>query len=263
MSEVTTETTVAPQTLPAQTRQDAIDSAAAASLETTEEAGAPLTKEDVAGTKPAGESSDRVLVAPSIREFLREQQAEPEPVQTALEKEISDLRSALDGLAGKGAEAGEISVADRTLAKLEALEERELARNTADAEATAEEEYNNRVRVMREGVIENITARKEDFPGLVALEQQETCFNALVPRSHEGEETSEDDIASEMEQGLRTVYETLHKVYANTPSEDQTPASDAKVTLNPGLSSTSEAADVDKMSRSERIEYLWAKSQQS
>jgi hypothetical protein len=255
--------TVAPASV---SRQDAIAAAGAtADAEapiTDDTAGAPLTTDDVAGTKPATGEADRQLVAPSVREFLRAQAPKVEPEQTALEKEISDLRGALDGLAGK--DAKEPTVEERMLGKLEALENRETARLEKDDAAREEEEYNNRVRVMREGVIENINARGTDFPGLIALEQQETVFNALVTRSQEGVETSEDEIASEVESGLRTVYETLHKVYGTAPpSEDQPKGSEPKVTLTPGLSSTTDTPDIDKMSRSEKIEFLWAKSNQS
>jgi hypothetical protein len=234
-------------------------------LDSVDEPGPTLSAEDVAGAKPAEADAkpDRELVAPSIREFLRAQTPTPEKAPSALEKEIATLREAMDGLAGKSTEPG-LSTEERTLAKLEALEARDLARTQADDDAAAEAEYNQTVATMRAGVIENITAQAKDFPGLIALEQQETVFNALVSRSQEGLETSEDEIASEVEDGLRTVYEKLHAVYGSaTPSEAKSADSEPKVTLNPALSSTTEAADTEKMSRSERIEYLWAKSQQT
>lgn len=237
-------------------RQAAIEAAAAA---VAEEAPA-LTTEDVAGEKPAAPEakSDRELVAPSVREFLRAQKPAAPVEQSPLEKEISDLRTALDGIAGQHQQEP-VSVEQQMLAKLEALEARETARLTADQEAAAEEAYNNRVRSMREGVIANIDAEADKFPGVIALEQQETAFNALVQRESEGIETSEVEIASEMESGLREVYETLHKVYGGSaPSKDQ-PASEPKQTLTPALSSTEEAPDLEKMSVAERKEYLWSK----
>ena len=243
---------------PAASRQSAREAAAAASVEEIQDVEAPvLTTEDVAGKKPAASDakSDRELVAPSIREFIRAQQPAPKP--EGLELEIQELRGALDGLAKQGASQQELSVEQQMLAKLEALESRETQRLQADQEARAEEEYNQRVRSMREGVIENISA--EEFPGLVALEQQEVVFNALVERLQEGTDTSEVEVASEVEGGLREVYETLHKVYGSTaPSKDQSD-SDPKQTLVPGLSSTEETPDLDKMSIAERKEYLWAK----
>jgi hypothetical protein len=252
MSEATE--TVAPAAV---SRQDAIAAASAAADVDAPEETAALTTEDVAGEKPApeGAKGDRELVAPSIREFIRAQQAPAKP--EGLELEIQELRGALDGLAAQGAGNKELTVEQQMLAKLEALETRETTRLKADEEARQEEEYNQRVRTMREGVIENISA--EEFPGLVALEQQEVVFNALVERLQEGTDTSEVEVASEVEDGLRTVYETLHKVYGSAaPSKDQ-PASEAKQTLTPALSSTEEAPDIDKMSIAERKEYLWDK----
>lgn len=256
--------TVDVQTLPS--RIEAQEAAAAASQEdftppVVDTPGPALTKEDVAGkTAEAEGSPDRELVAPSIREFLRAQQ-EPTP-PSGLEKEVADLRGALDGLANRGQQEEALTTEQTILAKLEALESRDVEAREANEAARAEEEYNNRVRAMREGVIANVDARKEDFPGLIALEQQEVVFNALVSRSQEGLETSEDEIASEVEEGLRTVYNTLHAVYGSaTPSEDSKPSSERKVTLTPGLAGADEAADVENMSRSERIEYLWAKTQ--
>ena len=70
-----------------------------------------------------------------------------------------------------------------------------------------------------------------------------------------------------MEEGLETVYKTLHAVYgpegATTPSEEKSAVSEPKVTLNPALSGTTEAADIDKMNRADKIEYLWNKANQS
>jgi len=240
-------------------RQEAIEAAAsAAGIEAEAEAPA-LTTEDVAGEKPAAPDApaDRELVAPSIREFLRAQKPEAAPAKTGLEKEVSDLREALDGIAGRN--EPEATVEQTMLAKLEAMEARFAAQESRDTEAAEEEAYNNRVRSMREGVIANIDAEAERFPGVIALEQQETAFNALCQRESEGIETSEVEIASEMEDGLREVYETLHKVYGSVaPSKDQ-PASEPKQTLTPALSSTEETPDLDKMSVAERKEYLWSK----
>jgi hypothetical protein len=238
-------------------RQDAIEAAGAAADVAAPEV---LTTEDVAGEKPAApeDKGDRELMAPSIREFIRAQQPQQEVAKTGLEKEVSDLREALDGIAGPH-NKDELSVEQNMLAKLEAMETRFANQESKDTEAAEEEAYNNRVRSFREGVIANIDADAEKYPGVIALEQQETAFNALVQRESEGIETSEVEIASEMEEGLRTVYETLHKVYgAIAPSKDQ-PASEAKQTLTPGLASTEEAPDLEKMSVPERKEYLWAK----
>jgi hypothetical protein len=243
-------------------REAAIAAAAAASAEeVVVEEGAPavLTTEDVAGEKPAAPEAqgDREMVAPSIREFLRSQKPQEAVAKTGLEQEVHDLREALNGIAGGKPE--ELTGEQSILAKLEALETRFAGQEAKDTEAAEEEAYNNRVRSMREGTMANITAMADKFPGVIALEQQETAFNALVQRESDGIETSEIEIASEMEEGLRKVYETLHKVYSTvTPSKDQ-PASEPKVTLTPGLSGTEDTPDLDKMSIADRKEFLWNK----
>lgn len=212
-----------------------------------------ITTEDVAGTKPATEAdpADRELVAPSIREFIR-QNAEPaEP--TVLEKEISELRGALDAL--RQPAAAETPIEQQMLSKLEALEQREAERVQKDTEAREEEAYNARVRAMKDGVVENIRARKQDYPGLLALEQEETAFNALVGRLQEGEDTSEDDVASEIETGLKEVYEKLHKVYG--PSEETTTSE--RKTLTNNLAGTDEPIDLSNMDKAAAMRALWDK----
>lgn len=208
-----------------------------------------ISVEDVAGkTAPAP-------VAQGLREFLREQQAPAEP--TGLEREIADLRGALDGLAAPQTQQ-EVSLEQKMLTKLEALEQRFAERDAADAQAAAEEAYNNRVRAFREGLEANIKAQEDKYPGLVALGQFDTVFNELAKREHDGTESSDDEVASEVETGLREVYETLSKVYG-TPSEDSKPG-ERKQTLTPGLASTEEAVDTSNMSRPELQEYLWDKN---
>ena len=213
-----------------------------------------ITTEDVAGTKPAEEATpaDRQLVAPSIRDFIRENT----PKETSgLETEISELRSALDSLRQPKAE--ETSMEQQMLQKLEALEVRESERVKKDDEAREEEAYNARVVTMKEGVVENIRARKDDYPGLLALEQEETAFNALVGRLQEGQETSEDDVASEIETGLKEVYEKLHKVYG-TPSKEITTGSEPK-TLSTDLAGSDEVVDLSTMDKRKAQAALWAK----
>lgn len=215
-----------------------------------------ISTEDVAGTKPAEEGAkpDRELVAPSIREFIRAQQVvEPTP----LESEISELRGALDGLRAEGQPQADPATPEaQVLAKLEALEAREAERQAAEAEAREEESHNAQVRVMKEGVVENIRARKEDYPGLLALEQEETAFNALVGRLQEGEDTSEDEVASEIETGLKEVYEKLHKVYGI--SKDPTPASEP-TTLSNTLVADDTPVDYSTMDKKAAMKALWAK----
>jgi hypothetical protein len=218
-----------------------------------------ITKADVAGNKPSDPEAvpDRALVAPQIAEFIREQAPAPQP--TGLEAEIQDLKAALQQLKAP-ATAEEASLEQQTLSKLEALEAREAAREAAEAEAREQEAYENRVRAMKDGVVENIRSRKEDFPGLLALEQEETVFNALVQRLQEGTETSEDEVASEVEGGLRTVYETLHKVYGTTSKAPA--ASESQRTLSTALEGADEPVDLDSLSPIERRNAIWRKHSQ-
>ena len=250
-------------------RADMIEAAAAAAEEAVEieEAPAPeseaaptLSKEDVAGESPEPKRApDRKLVAPSIREFLRTQ--EPE-APSALEREIADLRAALDGLA-EPASQQELSFEQQMLTKLEALESRFAQQEAADREAREVEEYNNRVRAFREGVIENIKSRESDFPALIALGQEETVFNALVQRTQEGVETSEDEIASEVESGLREVYDKLKAVFESTDSsEDPSTGSEPKTTLSSSMTTSGGETPrpPEDMSRQERIEWAWQRA---
>lgn len=217
-----------------------------------------LSVEDISGDKTP-ES-----ITPGLREFLREQKGPAEP--TALEREIADLKGALDGLAAPATQQEE-STENQMLAKLEALEARFVERDAADAKAAEEEAYNNRVRTLREGMEANLKAKEKDYPGLVALGQFDTVFNEYASREQAflenrgAPEPSDDEVASEVESGLREVYNTLHKVYG-TPSKDSTPVSERKQTLTPGLASTEEPSEVDtsKMSRSEYQEYVWNKT---
>lgn len=245
MSEETTEEVTAEPT-----RSEQIEQAwSAAQSEAPDET---ITAEKL-DEKPA----ERTLVAPSIREFIKAQKGEAPGPTSALETEISELRAALDSLRQGGTEEKPLTREEAVLAKLEALEAREAERADADKEASEEEEFNQRIAALREGAVENINARAEDYPGLVALEQQETVVNALFQRLEEGTETSEDEIASEVEDGLKEVYEKLHKVYGSG-SKEPAPASERPKTLNPSLAGADAPVDMSKMSRKERIDAIWA-----
>lgn len=221
----------------------------------TESAPAALTSDDVAG-KP---SERPKTYASEIKELARTKE---EPTPTGLEREIADLRTALDGLAEPQTEQ-ELSFEQKMLAKLESLENRFITLDQEDAKAREEEEYNNRVRTLREGVIENLRAEKEKFPGLIALGQEETVFNNVFLRAQEGLDTSEVEVASEVEDGLKEVYKTLHAVYGSATSSEDQPGSEPKQTLTPGLSASGEVPDTTKMSKQQLRDYLWEKSLQS
>jgi hypothetical protein len=257
MSEVTETEEIAPEV-------EELAGAPAPTVETKQEMWARLaeakdeaiTTEDVAGTKPAeeGAKSDRELVAPSIREFIRAQKVvEPSPLET----EIAELRGALDGLRAEGTPENPQTPEQQVLAKLEALEARESERQDAEKAAREEEDQNSRIRAMKDGVVENIRSRKEDYPGLLALEQEETAFNALVGRLQEGEDTSEDEVASEIEEGLKEVYEKLHKVYGI--SKDPTPASEPTTLTNTLVADDVPVDYTTLVDKKAAMKALWAK----
>lgn len=239
---------------PEPTRAEKIDAAWAAAEASAPEEISP----EALNEKPA---ATRESVAPSIREFIRAQTA-PEPGPTsALEAEIAELRGALNSIAQNGQAPETTTPEQDVLAKLQALENREAERQEQDAEARSTEEFNQRVAGLRAGALENINARAQDFPGLIALDQQETVINAVFQRSEEGQETSEDEVASEVEDGLREVYQKLHAVYGSAPSEAPAPVSERPKTLTPAAAGTDEEPDVSNMSRREKIDYLWSKNQ--
>lgn len=240
----------------AQSRQEAVDAAWAKSNEAAEEA-APTTEGEVTA-ETLEEKAERKSVAGSIREFIRAQAKPAAPEPTGLEREVQELRAALDSIAGRA--RPEPSKEELLLSKFEELQNQQAETLAAQREAEEQEAFEREVNGLRAAALENINAAKDNYPGLTALEQQDTVVNALFQRLEEGVETSEDEIASEVEDGLREVYQKLHAVYGSTPSEAPAAKSERQVTLSPGLSATDSEPDLSKMTREEKIEYLWNKS---
>ena len=251
---------------PGISRQEAIDAAWAKTNEPqSEEAPAPTGEPEITAEN-LNEKPERASVAGSIREFIRARQPKVEPEKTGLEAEVAQLRGALDAIAKNGGETQEPSREELLLQKFEELQAQQAAQLEAEAEAKEREAFEQQVAALRAGALENINAVAEtEYPGLAALEQQETVVNALFQRLEEGQETSEDEIASEVEAGLREVYQKLHAVYqgSTTPSEATKAPSERQQTLSPTLSGADEQADLSKMTRQEKIDYLWNKSKTS
>lgn len=254
MSDVATET---PQPSRAQLIEQAWTNAQATDAEAqAQEPAAEEVKPEDFNEKPAEAKS----VAPGIREFIRSQRpAEPDPETTALREQVSELTAALNELRGQG--QAPKSAEDLLLEKMERLEAESAERAQREQEEAAQAQYDERLSGLRAGAMENINARKDNYPGLMALGQQETVVNALFQRLDEGVETSEDEVASEVESGLREVYEKLHAVYGKPLSEEPVRPSESQQTLNPDLQVTEQPVDFSKMSRREKIDYLWAKNQ--
>ena len=228
-----------------------------------EKANTPAEPEVTAEALDEKPATERKLAAPSIREFIRAQKPEPEPAATGLEAEVRELRAALDAIAGRGKTVEEVSKEELLLQKFEELTQQQEQELQAKREAEQEEAFNRQVEGLRAAAIENINMRKDDFPGLLALEQQDTVVNALFERLEEGVDTSEDEVASEVENGLREVYAKLHAVYGTAAPVSKDPAppkSERQTTLTADLSGADVEPDLSKMSRREKIDYLWSKS---
>jgi len=206
----------------------------------------PITTEDVAGKKaePAEEVlPDRALVAPELANFIKSN-VPKEP--SALEVEIREIKNVLSELR-QPATPQEVSREEVLLQKLEALEAREAQRAQAAEEQAAEEAYEAQVRTLREGVIENIRASKDKFPGLVALGQEEIVFTTLVDRLQKGENVSEEDVASKIEADLKILRDKLNEAYPDQkPSQDLTPSKAPSKTLTPDLSAGDEPFDLEE-----------------
>jgi hypothetical protein len=147
---------------------------------------------------------------------------------------------------------------EQILQELRSLQQREAERIQQQEQQAQQLSYEQQLEELTTGALENINAQKENFPGLVALEQQEIVVNALFERLADGQETSEDVVAGEVEQGLREVYEKLHAVYGSV-SEDQSRAGEPARTLTPTLQGVDTPTSTDTLSREERIEALWNK----
>lgn len=253
MSEPTTEAVPAAPV----SRQEQVDAAWAATNAAPEEAPAQEVTAEALNEKP-----ERASVSGSIREFISSRQPKAEPEVSGLEAEVAQLRAALDSIAQRGGPQSEPTKEEQLLAKFEELQAQQAEQLQQSAEAKEAEEFEARVSALRAGALENINAVAEtEYPGLAALEQQETVVNALFQRIEEGQETSEAEIASEVESGLREVWEKLNTVYGTTtPSEAPKASSERQQTLNPALTGADTEPDLSKMTREEKIEYLWAKS---
>lgn len=195
----------------------------------------------------------------SIREFIRAQQPKAEP--DGLELEVRELRSALAELRQAGSPKEKVSEMQAVLAELQQLREREAQRLQQEEQAKAENEYSERERVLRQGVVENLRSRKEDFPALFAMEQEDSVATELFNRLGAGQDASDFAVASEFESALWELYNKLHALKTPAPSEDK-PASEPKtsVTLTNDLVGADAEEDLSGLSRQQLIDRAWAKA---
>lgn len=248
-------------------RQALIDAAWDAAEAPTE---APPSREEASQEaapeeeKPEGLTKESLeekpSVAKSIREFLQEQRGPREP--EGLEREVIELRAALDQIrqAGRAPEKPK-SEQQQLLEELQRYRDQEAERVRAaqeEAERAAQEE---RIAALRDGAVANLRAHQEKFPALFALGQEETVVNELFSRLENDEDASEEQIASEVETGLREVWEKLNPIFAG--QSKATPARSESPTISNALAGQDEKVDTSDMSREQLIEYAWKKAQLS
>jgi uncharacterized membrane protein len=221
---------------------------------------APITKEELRGEEPPKEDSpvlpDRALVAPEIAEYF---QTNKETEQDPALSELASLRARLEELAAPAPE--EPSEMQRLLQKIEDLESRDLERERAAREQAEAEAEEARMRTLRDGVVENLRAEPDKYPGLLTLSLEGSVYNTIV---QEQGARSEYEVASEAEEQVWDLYEKLHAIKTRTTSDQEQPSEATKpiTTLTPNLTADDEPWSLeDAMSKGKRQAQaeLWAR----
>ena len=204
----------------------------------------PITKEEVKGEDPKGEAPiaipDRVLVAPELAKFL---EGNLEPEANPLEERLAAIEAALT----PAPEAVSFDAASE-VAALRA----ELAEKDAEAVAVRQSEANEaQFRTFKEGIIANLRADEEKYPGIIAAGFEDNVIATLVPLLEAKEAVSEDQVASKAEAKLRALYETLKGAYETSPPSEETTESsqeqESPTTLTPDLSAADEPVDIESL----------------
>ena len=227
----------------------------------TEATEAPITKEELRGEEPPEDVlPDRALVAPQIEEYIK---SHKETTTDPTLSEVAALRARLEELATpKPEEPTEMQV---LVDKISALEERDIQRHQDTLEKEAQEAQDARFRTFKEGVVGNIRAQEDKYPGLIALSLEDNVFNTTYNLLEAGEHTSEDIVASKAEEELWGIYETLHAI-KNKTSEDQEPSKTPNVptTLTPNLTAVDEPWSLEesmKKGKKQAQAELWQRLQ--
>lgn len=180
---------------------------------------APITREDITEGAPKEKSAalpDRALVAPELKKFLAER-AEPE--ENPVVVQAQRIEQALNQIQQPAGDPPTFE--EQMLAKLEALEQRELERQQREAEANAQAEYTRKMDEFKTSIVSNIEARKEDFPAIVALGKTEAVAAQLIEAMENGAGVeSEEDLIKDIEQGFWEIYSRLET--ARKPSKATT-----------------------------------------
>lgn len=196
-------------------------------------------------------------MAGSIKEFLQKHAGPKEP--SGLEKEVQELRAALAQIREAGQPKQEVSEQQELLRELQQLRDREAERLQREEQEKAEREYADREAVLRQGVVTNLQSRKEDYPAIFALGQEENVATELFNRLAQGQDASDFSVASEFEEALVKTYQKLHSVLGNT-SEDQPRQSEPKPTLSSSMVGNDSKEDLSQLPRAERIRRAWEKA---
>lgn len=199
----------------------------------------PITKEDVKGDRPESDATpDRVLVAPELAKFL---QGTVEPEVSPTEERLARIEAALT----PAAEPVALDVAQEVAALRQQLADKE-AEEVARAQTEA---YEAQLRTFKDGVLANLRADADKYPGVLAAGFEDNVLATLVSELEAGESVSEDTIASKAETDMKALYETLKAVYETSATSEE-PASSEDIptpTLTPSLSASDSPVDVESM----------------
>lgn len=204
----------------------------------------PITKEDVKGEKPSESAPavERTLVAPELEKLIA----------PTLTKEPTELEQRLAAIEAALTPAAPAPAALDLTEEVAELKEIILTERAEKAEAVAAAEEADRYSALKEGVIANIRSAPERFPALIALDQEENVYHTLVNELKAGKSVSEDDIASQANDKLMTIYNRIHAAVTSTTEPSEEPQSSDAVdteptTLTPTLTGTDTPQDVDSM----------------
>ena len=187
-----------------------------AQVQKTEKA-EPIKKEEVSGTapdEPPKTLPDRALVAKDLSEFIKSKK----PVEDPVVQQAKRLEEALNQI--QASPEPPPSFEDAVMQKLAVLEERETLREQREAEAQAKADYDAQMEQYRTKIVSNIKARETDYPALLALGREESVVEQLLAALDAGKDISEDDVASDIEKGLWTIYEKMASL-SDKPSKEK------------------------------------------
>lgn len=184
----------------------------------TEPVEEPITREAVSGKPDDAEPDalpDRALVAGDLAAFMRSRAIEEENPVVVQAKRIEE---ALEKIQTPAPEP--VAFEDQVIAKLGALEQRELEREQKAEQARIQSEYDAKMDSYREQIVSNIKSREKDFPALIALGREDYVVSEVLAAIEAEKELSEVDVASDIEKGLWEIFNKM-KALDGKPSKDK------------------------------------------